>query len=284
MPSSKALFCGIECCLSIGNSVTSWQDTTPKIRKTVHPMSPLPGPRPHPCLPTLKTNKHNHTVTPILSCRPIMLHCMHAVSSSCDDLLLEGEIRETQTQELKGMLSTIAKHIKRLIMAAENRAVTGESPCPTARGGLGLIPATTISGAPSTPGRYDGGMSADVAICDGAGGGREALRRRVSASTVAKMANAEAAAGVLNASPKSTSNAPASNATDEVLARTRVLRRASSVRQLFLGTTRRGERLAYFSRQIGLPHDTVVACFEVRCDSPGDAHLPDARCQCPVVV
>lgn len=186
------------------------------------------------------------------------------------------------------MLSTIAKHIKCLIMAAENRAVTGESPCPTARGGLGLIPATTPSGAPSTPGRYDGGMSAaprsDVATCGGADEGRETLRRRVAASIVAKMANAEAAAGVLNALPKSTSNAPASNAPDEVLARTRVLRRASSVRQLFLGTTRRGERLAYFSRQIGLPHDTVVACFEVRCDSPGNAHLPHARCQCSIVV
>lgn len=52
--------------------------------------------------------------------------------------------------------------------------------------------------------------------------------------------------------------------TVEVPARTRVLRRVSSVRGLFLGVAKEGERLANFSRQMGLPHDIVVAHFRVR--------------------
>lgn len=52
--------------------------------------------------------------------------------------------------------------------------------------------------------------------------------------------------------------------TVDLPARTRVLRRVSSVRELFLGVAKEGERLANFSRQMGLPHDIVVAHFRVR--------------------
>lgn len=196
------------------------------------------------------------------------------MSSSGDDHLLEGEIRRIQTQELKNTLSTIAKHITCLIKAAESRASAGDSPCPTARGGLGRIAETTLlSGAPWTPGpKKDGGSitaapQLNAALSGDAGGERTMSGERIAASPTTATTGTEAAAadaGVSHASLKSTSNASVTSAPVEVLMRTRVLRRVSSVRQLLLGAaTRGGERLAYFSRQMGLPHDAVVAYFEV---------------------
>lgn len=64
--------------------------------------------------------------------------------------------------------------------------------------------------------------------------------------------------------PAVVADAAGKTLTAEVPARTRVLRRVSSVRELFLGVEKEGERLANFSQQMGLPHDTVVAHVRVR--------------------
>lgn len=58
-------------------------------------------------------------------------------------------------------------------------------------------------------------------------------------------------------------DAPAMASTVEVPARTRVLRRVSSIQALFLGAAKEGGRLATFSRQMGLSHDVVVAHVQV---------------------
>ncbi|CAM9652013.1 unnamed protein product, partial [Scytosiphon promiscuus] len=206
--------------------------------------------------------------------------------------LTEREMRETRVKELETTLCTIAKHVSTLIKAAESRARGGDSPTPSARGGgwelssagtdgatqekatsvagtaclaCGTanmtsaegpppppppLPQTTVSTPPTMTPRdhhdvlQQGGpprsnLTTEAREDDG---GRE--RERVSRPEAQVV-------------PISTGKSASAN-TSKVTARTRVLRRVSSIRALFLGVANEGERLANFSQQIGLPHDFVV--------------------------
>ena len=218
---------------------------------------------------------------------------------------------EKKTEELKRTLSTIAEHVSSLIKDAENRAKDGDSPNPTARGGLGTFSTTGTpkSGtvAPTTgsarrsplptaplppppppptppppltstsktatsisaadPDEVESSKYGDdlvvvkpqtfAAATDGGGSGRD--REGMPRLDVLSTAKPTAVSAVPGAGDGSEKGSPV-----EVPARTRVLRRASSVRALFLGVENRGERLETFSLQMGLPHETVVAHVQVR--------------------
>ncbi|CAM9203302.1 unnamed protein product, partial [Hapterophycus canaliculatus] len=60
-------------------------------------------------------------------------------NSSCNSELSEKNMRETRLQELENTLHTIAEHVSALIKAAESCARDGNSPTPSARGGLGTL-------------------------------------------------------------------------------------------------------------------------------------------------
>lgn len=233
-------------------------------------------------------------------------------------------MRERRKQELKRTLSTIAKHVSCLIKDAENRARDGDSPNPTARGGLGTF-STTGMPMPATEKpeiapavvetAFAAAGAASVAVASVPPSARTAplpppplattSSSRIPAPTYDLDGNARlrndkvvveprcstaAARGndglrnrgrtprlsvpPLTVAPPETSEAPAAvdvpamGSTVEVPARTRVLRRVSSIRALFLGAAKEGARLTTFSRQMGLPHDVVVAHVEVRYRPP----------------
>ena len=216
--------------------------------------------------------------------------------------LLPGRLQEAKTQELKSTLSVISKHITSLIRAAENRARDGNSPSPTARGGLGVTlkpiaaaptAATQKAGArntapqtsaaqqevaptaavakeeiPETPEVFTPPLAAAVPKTKFDPGDAEALKpfpeRRAAPTAVVSptLASAKASAFPVGVSasvlPADVESAPVG-----VPARTRVLRRVSSIRKLFLGATKTGEQLEHFAEQMGLPHDVVVKHFQV---------------------
>lgn len=213
-------------------------------------------------------------------------------------------------EELKRTLSTIAEHVSSLIKDAEDRAKDGDSPNPTARGGLGTFSTTgtptlataapTLASArgvsrgpppppPSPPpppppstmktatssataadyDQVDSSKHGDdlvvvkpqtFAVATGGGGGSGRDR---GAMPRLEVSSAEKSAGG-SAVPAGAVDTPGKSSPVEVPARTRVLRRVSSVRALFLGVANKGERLEKFARQMGLPHDTVVAHVQVR--------------------
>lgn len=229
--------------------------------------------------------------------------------------LSEEDTHETRTEELKGTLSTIAKHVSSLIADAESRARDGDSPNPTARGGLGTIPtaatpmtqATTTSTA-VTPTRAEAAYTASgtatttavptEASVRGASPPLPPLLRTAAGDCdnidnlqhdndsvvvdsqyftavvgdgcrlqggIPSLAVASMAKSIAGCAVQTAPGAAGKASTAEVQARTRVLRRVSSVRELFLGVAmQEGERLANFSRQMGLPHDTVVTHVRVR--------------------
>lgn len=232
-------------------------------------------------------------------------------------------MHERRKQELKRTLSTIAKHVSCLIKDAENRARDGDSPNPTARGGLGTFSTTGMpvpaTEKPETPAvvktAFAAAGTASAAVASVPPSARTAplpppplattSSSRIPAPTYDLDGNARlrndkvvveprcctAAARVnddlrnrgrtprlsvppLTVAPPETSEAPAAvdvpamASTVEVPARTRVLRRVSSIRALFLGAAKEGARLTTFSRQMGLPHDVVVAHVEVRYRPP----------------
>lgn len=174
-----------------------------------------------------------------------------------------------KTQELKNTLHTIAKHITSLVQAADMRARGGESPVPTARGGLGIIlttkqitkPTASSTSTGSTPSTRpaDSPDSKTPQSCDASkDGGREGHRFLVPSPVLFTTDGKTVAAAADD------SNTTAAT-TMAVTARTRVLRRVSSVRRLLLGDGKYGDRLAHFAQQMGLPHDDVVRLFQVTC-------------------
>ncbi|CAM9154766.1 unnamed protein product [Ectocarpus sp. 13 AM-2016] len=211
--------------------------------------------------------------------------------SSWVNELSEEKTQETRVEELESTLVTIAEHVSSLIKDAESRARNGGSPFSSPGGGLGTTPTTranttttsptatstaaagrsTISassmpassaggGAPSLPPppitittrKYDQHCDEQQPTFDGiergsgGRGGREISGLQTTSNPTLLVGCAVPAAREGNAS------------TVEVPARTRVLRRVGSVRSLLLGVKEDGKRLANFSQQLGLPHDTVV--------------------------
>lgn len=81
---------------------------------------------------------------------------------------------------------------------------------------------------------------------------------------IPKLSVPSTAASTATSAAPTTDSAPEMASTVEVPARTRVLRRVSSIRALFLGAAREGRRLTTFSQQMGLPHDEVVAYVQVQ--------------------
>lgn len=170
-----------------------------------------------------------------------------------------------RTEELKRILAIIAKHISSLIEAAENRARAGDSPCPTARGGLDRLSNSPSSAsswsltAPSLepssnswptqdPCRQEGFQVGTPPFVPARTGLRGAPRVSLASSAMAR-SSTDTSGGTVGEAP----------------IRTRVLRRASSIRQLFLGGPRRGgDRLVHFAEQMGLPHQLVVGHVQVR--------------------
>lgn len=200
----------------------------------------------------------------LISTQPRCQHQMHRCSKS--EKGIQDEIREMRTEELKSILATITKHIRSLIEGAENRARAGDSPCPTARGGLDRVsnsPSSASSGSLTAtslePSESDCPM-------------QEACRP--DELHVGNSPFVAARTGLLRGVPrmKLASSAKAGSSTDtrrgtvrERPIRTRVLRRASSIRQLFLGGARSGgDRLVHFAEQMGLPHQLVVEHVQVR--------------------
>lgn len=192
-----------------------------------------------------------------------------------------------KTQELKSTLSIISKHVTSLIRAAENRARDGDSPSPTARGGLGVALPTKSAA------RAAAAAAAQKSAATQATAAQTAATRAIPATTAALSAQSAAAgpktrldlqedtaalqavtpviaprlvgakgfafaAGAPSVLPAHAEDSPVG-----VPARTRVLRRVSSIRKLFLGATKTGKQLELFAEQMGLPHDVVVTHFQV---------------------
>lgn len=191
-----------------------------------------------------------------------------------------------KTQELKSTLSVISKHVTSLIRAAENRARDGDSPSPTARGGLGVTLPTKSEARAAAAAAQTSAATQAAAAQTAASQAQPATPAAVAAllaaavpetrfnlqeDTVAlhaatpvispRLAGAKAsafAAGAASMLPADAEGSPVG-----VPARTRVLRRVSSIRKLFLGATKTGEQLEHFAEQMGLPHDVVVKHFQV---------------------
>lgn len=214
--------------------------------------------------------------------------------------LLGGGVREVKTQELRSTLSVISNHVTSLIRAAENRARDGDSPSPTARGGLGMtLPtksearaaaaAQTTAAAqaaakaaaaqtaaaqaiPATPAAIAALLAAavpkttfdpqedTVGLVQPCPEGRTAASTPVISPTLVGAKASAFAVGAASVLPVDAESASPVG----VPARTRVLRRVSSIRKLFLGATKTGEQLEHFAEQMGLPHDVVVTHFQVR--------------------
>ncbi|CAM9447520.1 unnamed protein product [Ectocarpus fasciculatus] len=206
--------------------------------------------------------------------------------------LSERETHEKRVEELESTLATIADHVSSLIKDAESRARNGGSPFSSPRGGLGNISTTrraktttTSTTATGTAAAGRSTISASSVPASIAGGGAPSLPPPPITITTPKYDQhcdeqqpsfgdlERGSGGEDRREPPGlqTASIPTSLAgcavpaagegkasTVEVPARTRVLRRVSSVRSLLLGVKEDGERLANFSQQMGLPHDTVV--------------------------
>ena len=206
--------------------------------------------------------------------------------------MLGGGIREAKTQELKNTLSVISKHVTSLIRAAENRARDGDSPSPTARGGLGVTLPTqsaartaaavqtsaaqaaavaqtaAAQAIPATPAAIAALLAAAVPKTrfdpqEDAVALQPFAEGRADATPVISPTCVGAKASAFTAGAASVLPADAESSPVGVPARTRVLRRVSSIRKLFLGATKTGDQLEHFAEQMGLPHDGVVTHFQV---------------------
>lgn len=204
--------------------------------------------------------------------------------------------QETRVEELESTLATIAEHVSSLIKDAESRARNGGSPFSSPRGGLGKISTTrantttTSTTATGTAAAGRSAISASSVPASSAGGGAPSLppppitittrqydqhcdeqqpafddvergsggrdRREIPGLQTTSNPTLSAGCAVPSAGEGKAS-------TVEEPARTRVLRRVGSVRSLLLGVKEDGKRLANFSQQIGLPHDTVVEQVQV---------------------
>lgn len=162
--------------------------------------------------------------------------------------LLEEEIREVKTEELKRTLETIATHVESMIEAAEKRAEVDEPPSPGTWNGAGATGQGVSNGPSRTCSESQHDSSMLSVLCDTIESGRS------QSVPVAKIPTA----------------------TWEP-ARSRVLGRANSVRRLFLGPTREdGDRLEHFAHQMGLPHSIVVKHVQVMYEQP-IAKIPGLR-------
>lgn len=168
-------------------------------------------------------------------------------------------MKNVKLAELKSTLTVIEKHVKSLIKAADSRAEAGHSPTPTARGGLGVVsttdPVLTLSSGSQSNGPPTTNEAPQYGGTKVGEDDRESPRREA-VSAVTTIAGAEGAVAVDGPSP-------GGHERTRVPARTRVLRRVSSIRRLFLGATKDGERLKHFAEQMGLPHNVVVTHFQV---------------------
>ncbi|CBJ26035.1 Mitogen-activated protein kinase kinase (MAP2K) [Ectocarpus siliculosus] len=211
--------------------------------------------------------------------------------------LSERKTQETRVEELESTLATIAEHVSSLIKDAESRARNGGSPFSSPRGGLGKISmtrantTTTSTTATGTAAAGRSSISASSVPASSAEGGAPSLPPPPITITTHKydqhccdeqqpaFDDVERGSGGRDRREipglQTTSNptfsagcaVPAAGegkaSTVEVPARTRVLRRVGSVRSLLLGVKEDGKRLANFSQQIGLPHNTVVEQVQV---------------------
>lgn len=165
-------------------------------------------------------------------------HLCVVLHRSCH--VLEGEIREVKTEELRRTLDKVRRHVESLIDAAKKRASAGQSPSPTARGGLGTMSPPEETRAVERHGSLENLMEYPDDVQDD--------------SLTAPIRRGEV-------EPTRTESVPANitPATVGTPMRTRVLRRVSSIRNLFLGAAEgEGERLQCFADQMGLPHSIVV--------------------------
>lgn len=208
--------------------------------------------------------------------------------------LSERKTHEKRVEELESTLATIAEHVSSLIKDAESRARNGGSPFSSPRGGLGKISTTRVKTTTTSTGKAAAGrstISASLVPASSAGGGAPSLPPPPITTTTPKydhhcdeqppaFDDVERGSGSRDrreipglqttSNPTSLAGCAVPDAGEgkvsaiEVPARTRVLRRVSSVRSLLLGVKEDGERLANFSQQMGLPHDTVVEHVQVR--------------------